>query len=168
MSESGRSRTYTLNITKKKTEEIVEMPLSEVLNNSGIKYNDKYMYGISPNTNVNSLIDNIKKISATTSITIKNSNNEVKSNTNFTTGDVIEVSNSKEKKTYQVIIYGDINGDGVIDKLDYLAVLRHYYNYAKLDGVYSSAADVNRDGVIDKLDYLAILRDYYGYAKIEQ
>ena len=47
-------------------------------------------------------------------------------------------------------------------------MLRHYYNYAKLDGVYSSAADVNRDGVIDKLDYLAILRDYYGYAKIEQ
>ena len=168
MSESGRSRTYTLNITKKKTEEIVEIPLSEVLNNSGIKYNDKYIYGISPNTNVNSLIDNIKKISATTSITIKNSNNEVKSNTNFTTGDVVEVSNSKEKKTYQVIIYGDINGDGVIDKLDYLAVLRHYYNYAKLEGVYSSSADVNRDGVIDKLDYLAILRDYYGYAKIEQ
>ena len=168
VSESGRSRTYTLNITKKNNEEVEEVPLDEVLNNSGIKYNDKYIYGISPNTNVNSLIDNIKKISTTTSITIKSSNDEVKSNTNFATGDVVEVSNSNEKKTYQIIIYGDINGDGVIDKLDYLAVLRHYYNYAKLDGVYSSAADANKDGVIDKLDYLAILRDYYGYAKIEQ
>lgn len=167
VSESGRSRTYTLNITKK-IEEVDEVSLAEVLNNSGIKYNDKYVYGIEPNTNVNSLIDNIKKVSSTTNISIKNSNNEIKNNTNFATGDTVEISNSKEKNTYQVVIYGDINGDGIIDKLDYLAVLRHYYNYVKLEGVYSSAADANKDGIIDKLDYLAILRDYYGYAKIEQ
>ena len=62
----------------------------------------------------------------------------------------------------------DVNGDGTIDKLDYLAVLRHYYKYTEYTGVYEKAADANKDGVIDKLDYLAILRDYYGYAKIIQ
>ena len=54
------------------------------------------------------------------------------------------------------------------DKLDYLAVLRHYYKYKEYTGVYKEAADVNRDGTVDKLDYLAVLRDYYGYKKIEQ
>ena len=42
----------------------------------------------------------------------------------------------KKKKNYEVLIYGDVNGDGVIDKLDYLAILRHYYGYKKYDGVY--------------------------------
>ena len=66
------------------------------------------------------------------------------------------------------MIYGDINGDGVIDKLDYLQVLRFYYNYSTLDGSYKEAADANKDGIVDKLDYLAILRDYYGYSEIVQ
>ena len=37
-----------------------------------------------------------------------------------------------EEKNYEVLIYGDVNGDGVIDKLDYLAILRHYYGYKKI------------------------------------
>ena len=44
-------------------------------------------------------------------------------------------------------------------------MLRYYYKYSTLDGVYKEAADANKDGVVDKLDYLAVLRDYYGYSK---
>ena len=55
-----------------------------------------------------------------------------------------------------------------IDKLDYLQILRHYYKYTALDGIFKVSADINKDGVVDKLDYLAVLRDYYGYAKIDQ
>lgn len=159
--ENGNTKTYTLNITRK------EISISEVLNKSGVKYNDQYIYGINVNTSISSLIENIKKVSNTISVTIKDKDNKSKSGV-FATGDKVTISSNNESKTYEVLIYGDVNGDSLIDKLDYLAVLRHYYKYKEYTGVYKVAADVNRDGTVDKLDYLAVLRDYYGYKKIEQ
>ena len=67
-----------------------------------------------------------------------------------------------------VLIYGDTNSDGFIDKLDASSVLRHYYGYVKHEGIYEKSLDVNRDGIIDKLDASAILRSYYGYEGINQ
>lgn len=151
---------YTINITRS------DIAIGTALNNSGIKYNNSYIYGISLNTGTDSLINNVKKISDTLSISIKDKNGN--NSSIFKTGDKVNIKSSKEEKNYEVLIYGDVNGDGVIDKLDYLAILRHYYGYKKYDGVYKEAADVNKDGVVDKLDYLAVLRDYYGYKKIVQ
>lgn len=151
---------YTINITRS------DIKVETALNNSGIKYNDKYIYGISLNTGTDSLTNNIKKISDSLSITIKDKDNNTSSI--FKTGDKVNIKSTSEDKNYEVVIYGDVNGDGVIDKLDYLAILRHYYGYKTYEGVYKEAADVNKDGVVDKLDYLAVLRDYYGYKKIEQ
>lgn len=158
---NGDKKIYTLNINRK------EITIDEVLNSTGIKYNDKYIYGISVNTSTSSLIDNIKKISSGISVTIKDKDDNVK-NGIFATGDKVTISNGSDSRTYEILIYGDVNGDSLIDKLDYLAVLRHYYKYKEYTGVYKEAADVNRDGTVDKLDYLAVLRDYYGYKKIEQ
>lgn len=159
--ENGEVKTYVLNITRK------EASIDKVLNETGVKYNDKYIYGINVNTSAHSLIENIKNVSSSISVVIKNSNDEVKSGV-FATGDKVIISDGVNTMTYEVLIYGDVNGDGIIDKLDYLAVLRHYYGYKEYTGVYKEAADVNRDGTVDKLDYLAVLRDYYGYKKIEQ
>ena len=84
------------------------------------------------------------------------------------TGDKITIKTSKEEKSYTIVIYGDINGDGAIDKLDASTILRKYYGYTKLNENESKFADINKDGNIDKLDALAILRDLYGYSKITQ
>ena len=151
---------YTINIIRS------DISINTALNKSGIKYNDKYLYGINLNTGTNSLYNNLKEISDSLSITIKDKDNN--NSSIFKTGDKVNIKSSSEEKSYEVLIYGDVNGDGVIDKLDYLAILRHYYGYKKYDGVYKEAADVNKDGVIDKLDYLAVLRDYYGYKDIIQ
>ena len=144
-----------------------EVSLEKALSSSGVKYNNDYIYGININTSTSSLISNLKKISEgiTTTITDKDGNNKDGS---FVTGDIIKINVGNEEKTYKVVIRGDVNGDGVIDKLDYLAILRHYYGYTKYSDAYKEAADVNRDGNVDKLDYLGVLRDYYGYAKITQ
>ena len=183
--ENTRTRTYQIKVKRntndKQTPEnnennnqennnqennnIISIP--DMINKSGVKYNDNYIFGINPNTNVDSLINNIKQVNQVASVSIKDKNGNPKSGI-FKTGDIITINNSKETKEYQVLIYGDINGDGKIDKLDYLAVLRDYYGYSKLNGVYKKAADANKDGKVDKLDYLAVLRDYYGYKKIDQ
>ena len=159
--ENGDKKVYTLNIVRK------DASIEEILNNSGVKHNNSFVYGINVNTSTVSLVENIKNISASIITSIKDHNNQNKVGT-FATGDKITIKSGSEEKNFEVLIYGDVNGDGVIDKLDYLAILRHYYGYIKYTGVYSRAADVNRDGTIDKLDYLAVLRDYYGYEKIKQ
>ena len=172
--QNGNKFTYNIKVTKKEKQEETEkdeeekITLNQVLDNSGIKYNDKFLHGINANTNVNSLIENIKSISSDAYVTIKDKNGRNKNNASFATGDKVTVTINNEELTFDVVIYGDINGDSVIDKLDYLQVLRYYYNYSTLDGVYKESADANKDGVVDKLDYLAVLRDYYGYSKIEQ
>lgn len=161
--ENGDVRTYTLNITRK------EVAMSEVLNATGVKYNNenKYIYGIDVDTSTDSLIENIKSVSTSISVVIKDSEGKVKSGV-FATGDKVIISDGVDTVTYEVLIYGDVTGDGVIDKLDYLAVLRHYYKYKEYNGVYKEAADADKNGVIDKLDFLAVLKDYYGYKAIEQ
>lgn len=163
IAENKEEKIYTLNITRK------EAPISTALNNSGFKYNDSnsYIYGINTNTDINSLVNNIKKTSDTITVTIKDKDNKVKTGS-FKTGDKITITSGTVTKDYEILIYGDVNGDGAIDKLDYLAVLRQYYGYKNYNGVYKAAADANHDGKIDKLDYLAVLRQYYGYAKISQ
>ena len=57
---------------------------------------------------------------------------------------------------------GDVNGDGVIDFDDILAVLDHYNGIYLLTGDKFLAADINDDGVIDFDDILAILDHYNG------
>ena len=159
--ENGDEKVYTLIINRSETS------IPDVMNSIGIRYNNSYIYGININTSSSSLLNNIKSISdgINAKIIDKNGNNK---NGVFVTGDALDIKIGNDEKKYYTVIYGDVNGDGSIDKLDYLAILREYYGYTKYNGAYKEAADVNRDGKVDKLDYLAVLRDYYGYAKINQ
>ena len=56
---------------------------------------------------------------------------------------------------------GDVNGDGVIDGMDAVAILR-YVAGLQSETFYSAAADVNGDGAIDGMDAVAILRKVAG------
>ena len=167
-SESGRTRNYVINITKDEVEEIELVELSYILNNIGIKYNENYIYGISEDTDIKSLITNVTKVNAYASATIKDKDGNSKTSGVFKTGDKVIISNSKDETTLTILMYGDINGDGKIDKDDCLAILRHLNGYTTLSDVYKVAADPNKDGKIDKDDCLAILRHLNGYTDLNK
>lgn len=162
---NGNKRNYTIEIVR---EDDPKISISTILDNSSVKYNDSRIFGIKPSTNVSSLINNVKNVTSFASITIKDKDGNVKTDDRFKTGDKVIITSNNETKEFDVAIYGDVDGDGEITKLDYLAVLRHFYGYTKYEGVYLEAADADKNGVVDKLDYLAILRDFYGYAEIVQ
>ena len=167
-SESGRSRDYVINVTKDEVEEGETVELSYILDNIGIKYNDEFIHGISENTDVKSLINNVSKVNTYASATIKDKDGNSKTSGVFKTGDKVTISNSKDEKTLTILMYGDINGDGRIDKDDCLAILRHLNGYTSLTDVYKVAADSNKDGRIDKDDCLAILRHLNGYTDLNK
>ena len=60
---------------------------------------------------------------------------------------------------------GDVNGDGKVNVLDAVMVLRHDANIIKLDDSQLKAADVNEDGKVDVLDAVMILRYEAGIIK---
>lgn len=168
-SESGNSREYIINVKRDEIDNPEDIPsLDTILNSSGIKYNNGYIFGIGEGTSVSSLIDNIKNVSSYARVNIKNSKGNNKTSGSFVTGDVVVVSNGKEEKSFGIVIYGDVNGDGKIDKLDAANILSQYYGYIKLSGAYKVAADVNKNGEINKLDAANILSHYYKYVLIKQ
>lgn len=77
---------------------------------------------------------------------------------NVGTGDQVRVydSTGAHKFTYNVVIYGDTNGDGNINALDLLRVQKDILSLSKLSGFYSNAADTNKDGKVTALDLLQV------------
>ncbi len=54
---------------------------------------------------------------------------------------------------FQVVVYGDVTGDGVTDVLDASQIALASSNKKEFEGVVASAADLNCDGAVNELDY---------------
>ncbi len=79
------------------------------------------------------------------------------------TGMIISIDNTD----YQVVKYGDVNGDGTIDARDSLRILKYVVGEYNLDEkVYFYAADVSFDNVVDARDSLRILKYTVGEYEI--
>lgn len=163
--QNGKYRNYTIHFIKKDTKPTTVV---DSLNNSGFKYNDKYLFGINVGTNVSELIGNIRDYNDLTAVEVRSSTGQVKTNDSFRTGDKVSITASGETKDYEVVIYGDVDGDGEISKQDLLQVQRDVFGYSSLNGIYKSAGDIDKNGVIDKSDLLQVQRDVFGYGSIKQ
>lgn len=77
-------------------------------------------------------------------------------------------NNDKLTETYEVVLYGDTNGDGMVNALDLLRVQKNILGVSKLKGLYQVAADTGRNGKIDALDLLQVQKQIIGKGKIKQ
>lgn len=102
-------------------------------------------------------------------VKITTSNGTVKTG-NVGTGDQVRVYDSTGalKLTYNIVIYGDTNGDGTISALDLLRVQKDILSLSKLSGFYSSAADTNKDGKVTALDLLQVQKHILNMKSIAQ
>lgn len=146
--------------------EPVYKTLTEILDNSSVKYNDKYISGLGIGYLSSTLENNIKKVEEKASVLIKDKDGNL-INRAFRTGDIIKITSGKEEKEYQIVIYGDASGDGEITILDLLRVQRHLLGTIKLEGAYLKASDVNKDNEVTILDLLKIQKHLLGSSKIE-
>ena len=113
----------------------------------------------------------LKNISASKG-TVKVLKSSGKNNTGVvSTGNKVVVCDESGNimSTYNVVIYGDMNGDGAVNALDMIKLNRHILGISKLSGVYLEAADVNRknDG-INALDMIILNRHTIGLSTIKQ
>lgn len=162
-SEAGLSQTYKIIITKV---EPINTSIVEILN-ANYKINNNYLTSIEANTNVNTLIEDIKKIDATLTITITDSSNNNKTTGLIATGDKITIIKSDITESYIIAIKGDTSGDGKISVLDLLQVQKHILKSSILSAHRFEAADTNYDNKVNTLDLLRIQKYILGDLKFK-
>ncbi len=74
------------------------------------------------------------------------------------TGMTIKITANGTTDIFTILIYGDANGDGVINAIDLLMVRRHILGTYTLKTVYYNAGDTNKDGEINAVDLLMVRR----------
>lgn len=163
--ENGTTRTYNIKITRTSD---VALAISEILNISNIINDGTYIYGNKVGTDISLIKQKIITTESKAEVSATDKDGNTKINGTIATGDKIKIKTASEEKELTIIIYGDVNGDGAINKVDAAAILRHYYKYTSYDGAQLLAADINKDEKVDKVDVAAVLRDLYGYATIKQ
>ena len=86
------------------------------------------------------------------------------------TGSVIRIlQNGQIIIEYNIILYGDVNGDGKINSVDLLVLQRHILEIEKFSGVFLKAGNIRKDGKNpSSLDSLLIQRHILELQIIEQ
>lgn len=149
--ESTTTVTTTTNTTTtKKTTKPISLTAEEMIKKSGYSLSNGYITKMSFNMDVNSLKQ--KLLTYSSNVGVMNSSWNSKVSGKISTGDVLSINN----KNYQVVLYGDISGDGNAGIKDLLLVQKHLLNSKKLSGSNKEAADVSHDNNITIKDLLLI------------
>lgn len=179
-SQSGDTRTYTININRQvapagnnnsggNNQGNNSQNNTEVNITSGKYRIGSYITGIEPGTGAADFVKNIA-VSASGSVKLLTSSGSENSG-KVATGNKVAVydASGNLKKTYDIVIYGDINGDGAVNALDMIKLNRHILGKGTLTGAYLEAADANRKGDGgNALDMIIMNRHILGKSKISQ
>lgn len=170
---NGDKRIYQINITKKipesaNPEETPALDISEILRTLLINNDGEYIYGYEVGTEVNKIITSITAKESKATVDYVNKNNEEKKSGVIASGDKLTIKTDREEKTYTMVIYGDVNGDGKIAASDYVAIKNHIMDIKKLSTFEEKCADVNRDNKVAASDYVAIKNHIMDIKKITQ
>ena len=138
------------------------------INKLNVRNNAGYINGLSVGTTVNTILN---KLSGTKGVSITNINGKgISGNSKIGTGSDIVVTDSdgKTKYNYRVVIYGDVNGDGVITAGDYVNIKNYIMKKKSLSAVALRGADSNKSGSVTASDYVIIKNYILKRANISQ
>ena len=154
----NNSNTNNNNNNNSNTEIVVP---TSTFNNDG-----KYLWNVTLGSGVDSIVKGLSTGDATINVTDPNGN--PKTSGTVGTGDKVTISQNGTTKTLEIIIYGDLSGDGVINTLDLLTIKKSILRINTLTSTYSKAADVDKNGVVNTLDLLLIKKVILNQANISQ
>lgn len=153
-SETNEEKNYKITVIK--TIE-TEMTIDDLINKLDVKTNENYIYITKPKTNVNTLLNNISKQSATAILELLNTNNERKNSGYLVTKDTLTITMlSGEQKVFTIIVLGDNNSDGKVDIADLLRIQKHILKYSTLKNEALISSDTNLDDKVDIADLLRV------------
>ena len=159
------------NITKE-----IKIIVVPKLNNNEIKFDDSLKVNENEISGLNIKENNVSKIKNLINtnyfIQIYDYNGQKLSDEDYVgTGCTIRVidENNIIKMEYQIIVYGDVNGDGKINSTDLLVLQRHILEIEKLQGIFIKAGNIKKNGKNpSSLDSLLIQRHILELKLIDQ
>ena len=153
--------------TTSNTTPVKEVTLDEVIDKSTLHIDGDYITGLNFSTNVASIGNSINKVDASTTVVIKKGSTVITSG-NLATGMTATIKKGTKTKTYNIVLYGDLNGDSKVNALDLLKVQKHIIGSSKLQGSALKSADTNKDGKVNALDLLKVQKQILGVSVISQ
>jgi len=131
------------NPTEEEKEEPEAKEISLIIKEAKYKSKDKVIYGINPKTSVKDLKTNLTNTGGVIKITDNKGN--VKKDGNIGTGDKVSIT-SGTTEIFEVVINGDLTGDGKINSADLLRMRQHLLG-TELTGVYKKASYMGYDKI---------------------
>ncbi len=168
--EDSSKKTYTVTITRKEEEKVDPSTATpdNVVSASGYKNDNSNLTGFSLGEDISKVSNYLKSKASGISVKIYNSSNKEITSGSIATGQKISITINGNTKTYNVIIYGDTNGDGKISAQDFSKVKSHILGSTTLNGAFNSAADTNKDGKISAQDFSKIKSHILGSSTLQQ
>lgn len=148
-SDRSERKTYEVDITRLTK---VSVDFKELI------LKDQYIHNFAVGDTVNTALQRLKVTGGTAQIT--DSSGNVKSGDKIIgTGDMLRIhdSNGALYMSKNIVIYGDVNGDGKADVIDFLILRKYVLKEMELKGNFLYAADVYKESTgVDILDFLYI------------
>ncbi len=165
-SQSGVARNYTLTVARQQTAAGGAISVGNGATITSSYPIGTYVTGIQPGSSVSSVLSGISASGGT----VKVLNALGMENTgNIGTGNRIAVYvNGELVKQYEVVIYGDINGDGKVSNADIVLMQKQILGITAQSGVYLEAANISRDGGVSNKDLVLLQKHILGISKINQ
>ncbi len=179
--QNGNTRTYTVKVIKlpevtgdkedenEGNEDAEVLTADETVISAGYKISDNtYLYNLSLGSTVEGIISKLQKANPYASINLTDSNNKTKTSGSIVTGDKIIINVKGLSKTYAIVIYGDLNGDGEITVVDLGKLQKHLLKTSTLSGAYAKAADTDKNGSITVVDLGKVQKHLLKISNISQ
>lgn len=151
-SEYGTTKTYKVKVTRLTK---VSVDFKELI------LKDQYIHNFAVGDTVNTALQRLKVTGGTAQIT--DSSGNVKSGDKIIgTGDMLRIhdSNGALYMSKNIVIYGDVNGDGKIDIYDFAYIRKFIIKKTGLSGIFLEVADIHKENKgVDIYDF-AVMRRY--------
>lgn len=120
-----------------------------------IEYDDRFMY-ISIQDNYQLTYGILLENVSVSPVTIKDTKNNIVTNNQAIVGTGYSIS--IVDKTYKIVVYGDVNSDGIVNKKDYRKITNMVVNKSSAGETILKTCDMNSDGIIKMNDVIALLK----------
>lgn len=166
--QNGDVKTYTINIARQAAADNTGSDNNNSYSVTSSVYTiGTYVTGIQPKTNASAFLSNMNASGCTMKVLSSNGNE----NTGIVgTGNKLAIYvNGELKKVYDIVIYGDVSGDGAISMSDLVKINRHLLGISRLAGINLEAGDSNRRGDgVSMSDLVIVNRHILGLTRITQ
>lgn len=166
ISQSGDSRTYTINVARQQPAAGGNIAIADGVSITSVYPIGDRMTGIQPNSSITSVLSGITGQNCT--VRILNADGTENTGTVGTGNRLAVYANGQLLKEYEIVIYGDINGDGKISNVDVVLMQRNILGITQQSGCYLEAANTSRDGGISNKDVVIAQRHILGLSSISQ